>query len=1050
MDKMKKIVAIVICMCICLVTECTVVEADESASLYKADINTREITLYGLSSSYDGILTIPEEFATEYKLSVSNAKNVSYRVSDGDNIVVDDKGNVGILYKTWYTYGNVSYTHMLEGKKPDSVKTSFEQGDATVTVTADSSEFKVKVHVIAYSVVYADNKIKEYIANNITGKNLSDIDLMNKIAEYPASFDYGDEHSGYDTMIIFGSGDCWASTSLVLKMCDLLGIKAWARNGNKDTGAGGGHMNALVNYNGAYYEIEAGIDGSAPRVYYVDKRDSLFCFRYYSSNSQSVYQYDGNDSSLKKLIIPELHDGYLIKSIDDEFSSGSYRDYEEVVIPGTVENIGEYAFAGCRNLTTINIPKSVQNIGINAFAQCLKLKTINCSSDNSKYSVQNGVIYNKDKSVVVQAPAVDNLVLSSTVKSVSQGAFAFNSNLNNITIPVSVDSIGEKAFLGCYSLEKVFIYNSNIDIGEYAFYECGNVTVYGVKGSNAQKYAENNGISFIDINSVIPQAKKIIDGSLKDIKVSNNLTKDDISKNIDNALKAASNTDVKIDIKEFTKTKATDTQVGSIHAVIGMSFENMSDTISYDATISRLPNDGEKLNSAKDVVENTVKDIKVTNDFNKENLHSLIENVLKNAGLSQVKVDISKFDLLKATSHDVGKVNVELKLSSGVSSITYSFSKSIEKLPKTDAERVADAKAIIQSALKNVKNSIDISYKDVQSALDSALQTNKENNVTAYINSFSKTTSTADDGNIIKIVSVSAVIAIEYGSASENVYFDRAISQGERNVTGVVQAIDGNWYYFKNGQIDYTCNDIMKNNYGWWVIRSGKVDFGFTGIASNSYGNWYCKGGKVQFDLTSVVQSNTDGFKGWYYVNGGKVQKRETVQKNSNGWWYVGTDGKVDFNFNGLAKNDYGWWVIQNGQVNFKYNGIASNQYGSWYCKAGQVDFKAGGVLNTSQGWYYVKGGKVQTGSETVQKNSNGWWYIGTDGKVDFNKDTVAKNDYGWWVIQNGQVNFKYTGIAANQFGSWYCELGRVNFDYTGEYKEADGKTYNIQNGKSI
>ena len=38
-------------------------------------------------------------------------------------------------------------------------------------------------------------------------KNLSDMELMKKIAAYPASFDYGASHSGYVSMIIYGNGD---------------------------------------------------------------------------------------------------------------------------------------------------------------------------------------------------------------------------------------------------------------------------------------------------------------------------------------------------------------------------------------------------------------------------------------------------------------------------------------------------------------------------------------------------------------------------------------------------------------------------------------------------------------------------------------------------------------------------------------------------------------------------------------------------------------------------------------------------------------------------
>ena len=256
------------------------------------------------------------------------------------------------------------------------------------------------------------------------------------------------------------------------------------------------------------------------------------------------------------------------------------------------------------------------------------------------------------------------------------------------------------------------------------------------------------------------------------------------------------------------------------------------------------------------------------------------------------------------------------------------------------------------------------------------------------------------------------------------------------NKTGVYQADDGNWYYYKNGKKDTT----------------------FNGLAKNSYGVWYCKNGKVQFDTTGVIESKST-YNGWYYVKKGQLQTGQvTVKSNSNGWWYINKDGKVDFSFNGLAKNE---------------NGV-------WYCKKGQVQFGTTDVIEskgTYNGWYYVKKGQLQTGKEIVEQNSTGWWYINKDGKVDFNfnglakngngiwyckkgkvqfnatdvlyskgtyegwyyvkkgqlqtgKVTVEQNSTGWWYIaKDGKVDFSFTGIASNAYGSWYLEKGKVNFN---------------------
>ena len=133
-------------------------------------------------------------------------------------------------------------------------------------------------------------------------------------------------------------------------------------------------------------------------------------------------------------------------------------------------------------------------------------------------------------------------------------------------------------------------------------------------------------------------------------------------------------------------------------------------------------------------------------------------------------------------------------------------------------------------------------------------------------------------------------------------------------------------------------------------MRNGAVDFQLNGIASNESGDWYCRGGQVDFGAAGVLESETEGFSGWYYIQNGCVQKgQETVKQNSNGWWYIGTDGKVDFHKNTVAPNEYGWWAVRNGAVDFQLNGIASNESGDWYCRGGQVDFwrsRCAGIRN--------------------------------------------------------------------------------------------------------
>ena len=86
-----------------------------------------------------------------------------------------------------------------------------------------------------------------------------------------------------------------------------------------------------------------------------------------------------------------------------------------------------------------------------------KLKEINISEKNVKLSSENGVLYNKDKTILIRYPQAKNgpFVIPDTVEEISASAFKNCKFLNEIKIPVITKRIGEMAFAGCTLLKEV-------------------------------------------------------------------------------------------------------------------------------------------------------------------------------------------------------------------------------------------------------------------------------------------------------------------------------------------------------------------------------------------------------------------------------------------------------------------------------------------------------------------------------------------------------------------------------------------------------------------
>ena len=159
-------------------------------------------------------------------------------------------------------------------------------------------------------------------------------------------------------------------------------------------------------------------------------------------------------------------------------------EVREISLPTTLRRIGKSAFASCERLEEVFIPEGVEELAESAFQDCSHVRrfhlpatlrsigflalhvgdghllSIDVAKQNGHFASSHGVLYNHDKTTILQYPCGKRrkeYTIPASVTEINNSAFYECEQLRKVVLPQSLQSIWEKAFRYCRSLIEIEI-----------------------------------------------------------------------------------------------------------------------------------------------------------------------------------------------------------------------------------------------------------------------------------------------------------------------------------------------------------------------------------------------------------------------------------------------------------------------------------------------------------------------------------------------------------------------------------------------------------------
>ena len=725
-----------------------------------------------------------------------------------------------------------------------------------------------------------------------------------------------------------------------------------------------------------------------------------------------------NCSSLESITLPDTVE-YIRNNAFYGCSS-----LKKIVWSKSIKEIENNAFKGCSSLTEIIIPDGVTSIGSNAFQNCTSLASVQIPN-----SVTSLGTYIFDG-----CSSLTDVTLGKGLISIPSYMFSNCESLKNIKIPYNVATIGSYAFLNDTAFTEITIPRKTTAINSNAFSYPGKLNIYGISGTYAETFANENNIKFtnreVNASKVELNESQITLNKGDTYNLIMSVTPDDFT---DAVTWKSTDTDV-VTVTETGVIKAVGTGTATIKLTVGNVSTSCRITVLQPVTSISLDRSSLSLDSSDNyqlsayIYPSTASNKNVVWESSDPSVATVDDNGM---------VTALKKGTAKITVKAMDGSNVSASCTVTVKNTTYVC----DTVDKIESQHNYENECS-DSWIYTIEGAecIEVGF-DERTAVESGFD---------YIYIFSaddtmvgQYTGTDLAGKTIRIEGPKVRIKLE-SDDSGNEWGFKVTSVKRASKSHMMELIpakeatcieEGNNSYYYCSE----CNKYFKDEAG--TIETTISDEIIPVKKDHEYVNGYCKYcNKAQYEAGWKKTST-----GWWYDNGdGTYPKNEWKYINNKwyhfdergyrqtGWKYIGSNW---YFFNESGDMRTGWFTRYGKTYYCKPDGSMARQF----VKVGSSTyyFDSEGALQTGwkqvgNKWYYMNSnGVVQTGWKQLGKN---WYYLNSDGSMQTGWKQVGR--YWYYMDSNGvmQTGWKYIGK------NWYYMDGNGVMQ-TG-WKTINGKRY--------